>query len=337
MTTTYPSALTDDNSIDLSNIFASNNTARQEMSVAEILDGYNNDGETETPLTSKPDANRFDDFWFRVHSSLAYCVNYVRALDINKLDLTGGNMSGALSMGSNKISGLADGTLTNDAVNKGQLDAAISGAWFLGEVKWFDYATLPTVPASMEVAFADGSALSRSSYSSYFSRVGITYGPGDGSTTFNMPDLRGKYTVGWNKTGALDPSRNFGSDQIRENSKFTWKYDSANPQTRAWNQTYTATEDGLVEAFAYIFSGGGSRYAYLTVNGVAHIVHHAASGGDAHTAGATLQFPISKGDTYIATEGYSGQLLRFFPKIQSSNNSTSTQTNIALYPVIRIK
>ena len=36
----------------------------------------------------------------------------------------------------------------------------------------------------------DGSAVSRTTYSNLYSAIGITYGSGDGSTTFNLPDLR---------------------------------------------------------------------------------------------------------------------------------------------------
>jgi len=43
-----------------------------------------------------------------------------------KLPKAGGTMSGVIAMGSNKISGLADGSAATDAVNKGQLDSAIS-------------------------------------------------------------------------------------------------------------------------------------------------------------------------------------------------------------------
>jgi microcystin-dependent protein len=42
----------------------------------------------------------------------------------------------------------------------------------------------------------DGSAVSRSTYSDLFSVIGTTYGEGDGSTTFNLPDLRGRIGVG---------------------------------------------------------------------------------------------------------------------------------------------
>ena len=43
---------------------------------------------------------------------------------------------------------------------------------------------------------ADGSALPRSAYGSLFDAIGVAYGPGDGSTTFNLPDLRGRFPLG---------------------------------------------------------------------------------------------------------------------------------------------
>ena len=42
----------------------------------------------------------------------------------------------------------------------------------------------------------DGQAVSRTDYADLFAVIGITYGPGDGSTTFNLPDLRGRVPVG---------------------------------------------------------------------------------------------------------------------------------------------
>lgn len=49
----------------------------------------------------------------------------------------------------------------------------------------------------------DGSAISRSTYASVFSVIGTTYGAGDGSTTFNLPDLTGKVVIGASSTHAL--------------------------------------------------------------------------------------------------------------------------------------
>jgi microcystin-dependent protein len=42
----------------------------------------------------------------------------------------------------------------------------------------------------------DGSALSRTTYSVLYGVIGTTYGAGDGSTTFNLPDTRGRISVG---------------------------------------------------------------------------------------------------------------------------------------------
>lgn len=42
----------------------------------------------------------------------------------------------------------------------------------------------------------DGSAVSRTDYATLFNTIGTTYGAGDGSTTFNLPNLQGKVAVG---------------------------------------------------------------------------------------------------------------------------------------------
>lgn len=46
----------------------------------------------------------------------------------------------------------------------------------------------------------DGQAVSRTTYADLFAVIGITYGAGDGTTTFNVPDLRGRTVVGLNTT-----------------------------------------------------------------------------------------------------------------------------------------
>lgn len=42
----------------------------------------------------------------------------------------------------------------------------------------------------------DGSAVSRTTYATLFTLIGVTYGSGDGGTTFNIPDLRGRVIAG---------------------------------------------------------------------------------------------------------------------------------------------
>lgn len=51
-----------------------------------------------------------------------------------------------------------------------------------------------TIPSGYMIC--DGRALSRTDYAELFSVIGTTYGSGDGSTTFNIPDLRDKFPLG---------------------------------------------------------------------------------------------------------------------------------------------
>lgn len=55
--------------------------------------------------------------------------------------------------------------------------------------------------------FPHGQALSRTTYATLFARYGTTYGAGDGTTTFNLPDLRGRVPVGRDDMGGTAASR----------------------------------------------------------------------------------------------------------------------------------
>jgi phage-related tail fiber protein len=59
----------------------------------------------------------------------------------------------------------------------------------------------------------DGSAINRSTYTDLFAIIGESYGPGNGSTTFNLPDLRGVFLRGLDEGRGLDPSRGIGTFQ----------------------------------------------------------------------------------------------------------------------------
>jgi microcystin-dependent protein len=52
-----------------------------------------------------------------------------------------------------------------------------------------------------------GQAVSRAAYAALFSIVGATFGSGDGSTTFNLPDLRGRVIAGLDNMGGSSASR----------------------------------------------------------------------------------------------------------------------------------
>ena len=72
----------------------------------------------------------------------------------------------------------------------------------------------------------NGSAISRSTYASLFSILSTTHGAGDGSSTFNLPDLRGQFVRGWDNSAGVDASRVFGSTQTDQNKNHTHTTDS---------------------------------------------------------------------------------------------------------------
>ena len=64
---------------------------------------------------------------------------------------------------------------------------------------------VPWSTSSVPTGFleCDGAAVSRTTYSALFSAVGTTYGAGDGSSTFNVPNLTDKIAMGKSGTKAL--------------------------------------------------------------------------------------------------------------------------------------
>lgn len=63
---------------------------------------------------------------------------------------------------------------------------------------------------------ANGDAVSRTTYATLFAAVGTTFGAGDGSTTFNVPDLRGEFVRGLDDGRGVDSGRALGSAQAGE-------------------------------------------------------------------------------------------------------------------------
>ena len=110
---------------------------------------------------------------------------------------------------------------------------------FITPLKLAQYvSSLSVIPAGTVNAFAgstipagwlecNGSAVSRTGLTAnLFSAIGITYGPGDGINTFNLPDLRGEFIRGWDHGRGVDIGRNIGSTQADELKSHTHKYNA---------------------------------------------------------------------------------------------------------------
>jgi len=95
-----------------------------------------------------------------------------------------------------------------------------------GNLSWASVSTPAGVPTGSVFAMAtttvpsgylecDGSAVSRTTYADLFAAIGTTWGAGNGSSTFNVPDLRGEFVRGWDNGRGVDSSRSFATSQAQ--------------------------------------------------------------------------------------------------------------------------
>ena len=120
------------------------------------------------------------------------------------ITLDGTNGVTASSPATIKASAYLDAAGGNTATINGIIPSALPS----GMVATFAMNTAPTGWLK-----ADGTAISRSTYAALFTAIGTTFGVGDGSTTFNVPDLRGEFTRNWDDARGIDAGRVFGSAQ----------------------------------------------------------------------------------------------------------------------------
>ena len=90
------------------------------------------------------------------------------------------------------------------------------------------YTLTNTAPAGF--LKANGATISRTVYSNLFAAIGTYFGAGDGSTTFQIPDLRGEFLRVWDDGRGVDTGRAYGTAQAAENVSHThtFRYNNAN-------------------------------------------------------------------------------------------------------------
>ena len=107
--------------------------------------------------------------------------------------------TGSLSKGDQGDQGVAGNDGADGADGADGVDGTNASPFPAGSVIYHAANTPPT-----GFLKADGSAVSRSTYSDLFAAIGETYGAGDGSTTFLVPDLRGEFMRGWDDSRGVD-------------------------------------------------------------------------------------------------------------------------------------
>ncbi len=67
----------------------------------------------------------------------------------------------------------------------------------------------------------NGANVSRSTYATLFAAIGTTWGTGDGSSTFGLPDCRGEWVRGWDNSRGVDSGRSIATTQSDQNKAHT--------------------------------------------------------------------------------------------------------------------
>jgi len=187
------------------------------------------------------------------------------------LPLAGGTLTGDL---------ILDGAPTADlqAATKKYVDdeiADIPAATDLTPAGTVIYTARSTAPTGY--LKANGDAVSRTTYATLFSAIGTTYGGGDGSTTFNLPDLRGEFVRGLDDGRGVDTSRTLGSSQGDATALPNNDFTTSNPGNHS--HSYSGGDRQNLE------SGGQSQPVSQGGNttGAAGAHTHTIGGGDAET------------------------------------------------------
>jgi microcystin-dependent protein len=118
---------------------------------------------------------------------------------------------------------------------------------------------------------ADGSNVNRTTYAALFSAISTTYGVGDGSTTFTLPDLRGYFVRGSGTNSDATAAGTFGAKQG----------DSIRGHTHAISFGFVAAKP---TASAFTTGGGGIAINGAVAAGSSEIANTVATGdGGAET------------------------------------------------------
>ena len=165
-----------------------------------------------------------------------------------------------------------------------------------GTIKMFGGSTAPD-----GYLICDGSAVSRTTYAALFAAIGTTYGAGDGSATFNLPDLQGRFPLGAGAGNGLT-ARTVGQKDGEERHTLTDAEMPAHSHTPSASSEYfvTAEESGANNT-RVTYSSSGNRW----VNGLtseSHF-HHRTSTDTVGSGAAHNNMPPYTVVSYIISTG----------------------------------
>ena len=140
----------------------------------------------------------------------------------------------------------------------------------------------------------NGAAVSRTTFADLFAIIGTTHGEGDGSSTFNVPDLRGEFVRGWDDGRGVDSGRSFASSQSSQNLQHN--HGVTDP-----GHGHSINDPGHIHQVAYSNSDSGDG-----------VIEESGTGfnGFEPTETATTGITINNASTGISTQNHGGSEAR---------------------------
>jgi len=107
--------------------------------------------------------------------------------------------------------------------------------------------------------FCFGQNISRTTYAALFAAISTTYGAGDGSTTFTLPDLRGRVVAGQDDMGGSSANRLTGQSGGLDGDALGA---AGGAETHVLSEAQLAAHDHLVDMGAAINTGAGGSHSH---------------------------------------------------------------------------
>lgn len=158
----------------------------------------------------------------------------------------------------------------------------------------------------------DGSAVSRTTYASLFAAISTAHGQGDGSTTFNLPDYRGRFLRGVAGGQTTDPDRalrtamatggatgdNVGSVQGQAFQTHTHTQNAHSHNIQDASAGGSAARVNVV-ALDRLYGGTGSTSYSLTAINTVAVNQNATASGATSQASTSETRPVNAGVNYL--------------------------------------
>jgi len=139
----------------------------------------------------------------------------------------------------------------------------------------------------------NGAAISRTTYAALFAVIGTSYGTGNGSSTFNVPDLRGEFVRGFDNGRGVDSGRNIAHAQGSQNASHNHSASAtstAGSHSHSLNYQRKHVEDTGTAAITDIRREGGDG------DGGAQTFTNDTSSGFMNSATITVSTSVSVGN-----------------------------------------